>query len=337
MKVLCIIPARSGSKSLKNKNILNFNGLPLLTHSINHAKLSKYINRIIVSTDSYEYRDIALSYGAEVPFLRPYEISGDDSLDIEVFNHVLESLENMENYNPDLIVHLRPTHPIRNVIDIDKMIELLIDNNFADSIRSVVRSTETPFKMWFIENNFLVPVIKSDYEYYNSNRQILRDTFYQNGSIDVIRSSTIKTKKSMTGDKILSYLMDGDFDIDSIDDFIRSEKKMLISSTPLTFAFDIESIIDIDILSNGSHIQAKKNAIKLVNKLYDKENKIIILTNSFLNNSSTTKLELKSKLIDIGLKYHELSFNKPKADIYISNNSMLVNELQRIMKEGDLG
>lgn len=226
MEILCIIPARSGSKSLINKNILDFNGMPLFAHSINHAIKSKYINRVIVSTDSSHYREIALEYGAEAPFLRPIEISGDDSLDIEVFNHVLEILEKTEDYTPEIIVHLRPTHPLRNVCDIDRMINLLISNPTADSIRSVVRSSDTPFKMWFKENDFLVPVIESDFEYYNWNRQNLRETYTQNGSIDVIKVETLKLKNSMTGDRILCYLMDSDYDIDTMDDFIIAEKNI---------------------------------------------------------------------------------------------------------------
>lgn len=333
MKILCIIPARSGSKSLINKNIIDFCGIPLLAHSINHAKNSRYINRIIVSTDSKEYRDIALNYGAEVPFLRPNELSRDSSLDIDVFNHVIESLENQENYNPDIVVQLRPTYPIRNVYDIDKMIEHLINNHEADSIRSVVRSTETPFKMWFIENNYLVPVINSDFEYYNSNRQSLRETFTQNGSIDVIRVETIKTKKSMTGDKIISYLMDEDYDIDTIDDFIRSEKKLLVSSSPLIYGFDIDDLFEYENKLKRSHIKADGSIINLINRLYDSDNKIIIFARKSKIDLDNTKPEIKSKLRDLGLRYHELSFNNPEVDIYIANKSMLVRELQRIIKK----
>ena len=88
-KILSLIPARSGSKSVKNKNIRLINGRPMLAYSIQHAKESRYINRIIVTTDSEEYAAIAREYGAETPFLRPAEYATDTSLDIDVFRHAL--------------------------------------------------------------------------------------------------------------------------------------------------------------------------------------------------------------------------------------------------------
>jgi N-acylneuraminate cytidylyltransferase len=124
---------------------LIFAGLPLIAHSINQAKDSKYINRVIVSTDSKNYSEIAMQYGAEVPFLRPRTISQDESLDIDTFIHALEYKKFHENYVPDLVVHLRPTHPIRNVADIVNMIEIISKKIDADSIRSVVKASETPY------------------------------------------------------------------------------------------------------------------------------------------------------------------------------------------------
>ena len=91
-KVLAIIPARSGSKSVPHKNIRLINGKPMLAYSIEHAKESKYINRIILSTDSEEYAAIGREYGAEVPFLRPAEYATDTALDIDVFYHCLSFL-----------------------------------------------------------------------------------------------------------------------------------------------------------------------------------------------------------------------------------------------------
>ena len=96
-KILCIIPARSGSKGIKNKNIINFSGKPLLAWSIEQAQKCKYEMKIIVSTDSQEYADISIKYGAEVPFLRPLEISDDLSTDFEFIKHCIDWLKKNEN------------------------------------------------------------------------------------------------------------------------------------------------------------------------------------------------------------------------------------------------
>ncbi|MGV3240479.1 cytidylyltransferase domain-containing protein, partial [Streptococcus hyovaginalis] len=152
-KVLAVIPARSGSKSIKDKNIRLLNGMPMLAYSIKHALASKKIDRVIVSTDSEIYARIAKQYGAEVPFIRPASISTDTSLDIEVFQHVLEYLNNEEMYNPDIIVHLRPTYPIRNVQDIDNMIDMMINDETIDSVRCVAPAKELAYKMWRMDEN----------------------------------------------------------------------------------------------------------------------------------------------------------------------------------------
>ena len=116
-KILCLIPARSGSKGLPHKNIKEFNGIPLIVHSILQAINCKYSSkiRIIVSTDSQEYADIANQWGAETPFLRPVEISQDTSIDYEFIKHSLDWLSENENYKPDIILQLRPTYPTRSI------------------------------------------------------------------------------------------------------------------------------------------------------------------------------------------------------------------------------
>ena len=107
---MCIIPARSGSKSIPHKNIYNLGGHPLIAWSIKAALNAESIDRVIVSTDSEEYKDISIEYGAEVPFLRPKNISEDNSTDLEFFQHVIGVFKET-SYNPDLIIHLRPTTP----------------------------------------------------------------------------------------------------------------------------------------------------------------------------------------------------------------------------------
>ena len=171
-KILAIIPARGGSKSIKNKNIANLFGKPLIYHSIKTAKDSKLIQKIIVSTDSNKIRSIALKYGAEVPFLRPKKLANDSSKDFGVINHAIKWLEK-QNYYPDLIVHLRPTYPMRNVRFIDKNITLALKQNDFDAMKTVVETSQTPFKMWYKKNR-LKPVLGNLKEYFNFPRQLLK-------------------------------------------------------------------------------------------------------------------------------------------------------------------
>ena len=111
MQVLAIIPARSGSKGVPNKNIRVVAGKPLLCWAIEIAKATPEIDRVIVSTDDASYAEIARKCGGETPFLRPKALAGDLSTDLEVFLHALNWLRIKENYNPDIVVNLRPTAP----------------------------------------------------------------------------------------------------------------------------------------------------------------------------------------------------------------------------------
>jgi CMP-N,N'-diacetyllegionaminic acid synthase len=227
-EILALIPARAGSKSIVGKNIRPFKGKPLLCHSIDHAKAATLVTRIIISTDSEQYADIAKKHGAEVPFLRPIEFAQDDTLDYPVFEHALNWLAEHENYHPDVIVHLRPTAPFRDPKQIDAAIQLLLDTPEADAVRSVIEAKDTPYKMWRIEKNKLVPLLRleGNPEPYNSPRQSLPKIYWQNANIDVVRATTILEKKSMTGEVILPFVMrkDADVDIDTTADLERARK-----------------------------------------------------------------------------------------------------------------
>lgn len=219
MKILAIIPARSGSKGFPDKNIKDLNGKPLIAHSIQHALDSELIDRVIVSTDSQKYAEIANEHGAETPFLRPAEYAQDDSTDLVVFQHVLDRLHMDENYIPDICVHLRPTYPVRNVTDIDKAIEIMVRDEKIDCVRTVAPAPFTPFKMWFMrEDETLVPACEQGNfftEPWNLPRQQLQPAFIQTANIDVIRTNTILKKGSMTGDYIHGMVVEHKVDIDS--------------------------------------------------------------------------------------------------------------------------
>lgn len=219
-RVLAIIPARGGSKGLKNKNILELNGHPLIAYSIEAALLSKYINKVICSTDSIDIKKIAIKYGAEAPFLRPKKISGDLSTDLECFEHAIDWLKKNENYEPDLIVQLRPTSPLRTISMIDEAIKIMLQNDAYTSLRAICHPQHTPHKMWVLnENNSMSPLLKlkNNKEPFNTNRQLLPEVFIQTGSIDITRTSTIKKLKSMTGKKIFPYIVNESYFVD-IDD-----------------------------------------------------------------------------------------------------------------------
>ena len=230
IRILCIIPARSGSKGLPHKNIKDYRGKPLLAWSIEQAQLCRYDMKIVVSTDSKEYADIAMKYGAEAPFLRPSEISGDLSTDYECMKHSVEWLKQNQQYYPDIVLQLRPTSPLRNVEDINNAIGLFLENreNY-DSLRSVIEFEKSPYKMYTLTENTLVPLFKKvddiD-EPYNQCRQILPKCYLHNGYIDIFNTSILETE-TISGEKIYPYVMDKeeDLDIDTNDDLEKARSR----------------------------------------------------------------------------------------------------------------
>ena len=236
MNILCLIPARSGSKGIKDKNIKLFKGEPLLSWSIKQALGSSFKKdmRIIVSTDSLIYGKIALKYGAEVPFLRPKEISQDLSTDKEFIIYTVNRLEREQDYKPELILQLRPTYPLRDIKIIDNCIQTFIDNYTKyDSLRTVVPFNKSPYKMYTLEDNNLKPLFKNANlknkiykEPYNECRQNLPETYLHNGYVDILKTSILKNDV-ISGDKIYGYIMNEDNidDIDYLEDWVNCENK----------------------------------------------------------------------------------------------------------------
>jgi len=219
MRILAIIPARGGSKGIPRKNLLDVNGLPLVAHSVRHALAADVIDRVVVSTDDEEIRAVAVAYGAEVPFLRPTEIAQDQTLDLPVFEHALRFLDDTEGYRPDLVVHLRPTAPVRRPEWIDQAVLLLANDPEADSVRSVSPPDKHPYRIFRIgSDGYLDSIMKHEHPVpYLLRRQELPAMYYYNCVIDVTRPRTIFGKRSMTGDRMLPFVMSADesFDIDS--------------------------------------------------------------------------------------------------------------------------
>jgi N-acylneuraminate cytidylyltransferase len=162
--------------------------------------------------------------------MRPEEFARDQSTDIEVFVHALKWLGEHEGYYPDIIVQLRPTSPVRFLQDIEKCIRTLIESPDADSLRVVTPAPITPYKMWTITDPLqpMQPLLRLEgvKEPFNEPRQRLPQIHWQTGTLDVMWSRTILEKKSMTGDKILPYVIENTFaiDIDDIESFSKAAK-----------------------------------------------------------------------------------------------------------------
>jgi N-acylneuraminate cytidylyltransferase len=226
-KVLAIIPARGGSKKIPRKNIRLLAGLPMIVYSIQAAKESRYISKLLVSTDDQEIAEVARSWGAEVPFLRPQELAGDRVTDLPVFQHVLQFLEEKENYRPDIVVHLRPTAPLRRAEHIDAAIDLYLSRR-PDCVRSIAAATQHPYKMWKTKDGVLTPFLSylnREEEYFNQPRQALPSAYIQNGSVDIINPEIITKKHSMSGDNLLGFVMDemDSVNVDQEEDFLLAD------------------------------------------------------------------------------------------------------------------
>lgn len=231
-EVLVLIPARGGSKSVPRKNIIPLLGKPMIAWAIEHALASQFVTRVIVSTDDEEIANVARMFGAEAPFLRPPEISGDLSLDIEFHQHALLWLSANENYVPEMVVCLRPTPPSRLPATIDRAIELFAENPEAHSLRSVHLASQTPFKMWTIDaGRYMkhVAPLPEVREPYNQPRQKLPLVYWQDGYIDITRPQVILEMNSTTGEKILPFIIDEPaVDIDYPDELEAAEAQLRV-------------------------------------------------------------------------------------------------------------
>ncbi|MCD6288309.1 MAG: acylneuraminate cytidylyltransferase [Candidatus Hydrogenedentes bacterium] len=349
LEIMAFIPARSGSKSVVDKNIRPIMGKPMLAYSVEQALASRLITRTIVSTDSERYAEIAREYGAETPFLRPDDISQDDSTDLEAFTHALNWLLENEQYRPDLCVHLRPTYPVRKPEEIDEAIQLLIDHPEADSVRSIAPAKETPFKMWFMAGDgILTPVVQTDIpEAHSRPRQQLPTTYLQNACIDVLRTETITKLKSMTGTKTLGYLMDENFDIDTVEQLKNAETFLAQAGNERseqsdgvpkldgqkTFCFDIDGVL-AELTPDCQYDQAGPitDNVELVNALYDQGHTIVLFTARGTVTGIDWADVTKKQMEQWGVKYHELLFGKPSADYYVDDRFIDIERLRSIVE-----
>jgi len=227
--ILALIPARGGSKGIPRKNIREFAGYPLIAWSIAAGLQAHTVNRVIVSTDDEEIAAIAREYGAETPFMRPPELAQDQTTDLPVFEHALKWLEESEGYQPDVVVQLRPTSPIRPKDCVDGAVKILMEHPDADCVRGVVSAGQNPYKMWRFDSHDrpMKPLLEAEgiAEPYNAPRQSLPLVYWQTGHIDAIRASTIRGKHSLTGNTVYPLVIDARYtvDIDNLSDWAMYE------------------------------------------------------------------------------------------------------------------
>jgi len=217
--IVALIPARSGSKGVPNKNIKHIDGIPLIAYSIAAALKSTLVDRVIVSTDSEEYAKIARNYGAETPFIRPKNISGDLATDLEFFKHAIDWLQKNENFVPEYFIHLRPTTPFRDPKILDKAIKEFICSDYS-ALRSCHKMSESSYKTFEVENDVFKCICNgnSDIESSNIARQSLPVTYDANGYIDIVRSKMISKCSIIHGDKVKAFITNTSHEIDEISD-----------------------------------------------------------------------------------------------------------------------
>jgi YrbI family 3-deoxy-D-manno-octulosonate 8-phosphate phosphatase len=256
-EILALIPARGGSKGIPRKNIRNFAGYPLLAWSIAAGLQSELVTRVIVSTDDEEIAVMAHEFGAETPFLRPGELAQDDITDLPVFEQALTWLNENEGYQPEVVVQLRPTSPIRPRGLVDDAVRVLLAHVEADCVRGVVPAGQNPHKMWRLPEGANGPMknlldVEGIPEPYNTPRQSLPSVYWQTGHIDAIRTVSILEKKSLTGDVIYPIVIDSRYtvDIDNLYDWARYEHLVMTS--------------ELDFVSPGRQRRSMPETIKLL-------------------------------------------------------------------------
>ena len=218
MSLLALIPARIGSKGILKKNIKLLSGKPLIAWTIEAAKKTKYIDRIVVSTDDIEISNIAKNYGAEVSFIRPRKLATDKAASIDV---VLHAIQNLPKF--DWIVLLQPTSPLRTPSDIDGIFDFCLKNKAVSAV-SVSESLSHPY--WIFKkdkSSRLTPFISNRPKIFR--RQDLPKTYTLNGSLYLAKVKWILKHKSFVKKETLGYVMthENSLDIDTLEDWKWAE------------------------------------------------------------------------------------------------------------------
>ena len=224
---LGIIPARGGSKGLPGKNIKELCGKPLIAWSIESGLKSKYLDEVMVTTDSKDIANIAKQYGASVPFLRPDVLASDTATSFDAIKHTIEFYKNEFDKEFDYIVLIEPTSPLREARDIDIAIEQLFNSN-ADSIVGICKTEDQnpAFLVFKNEKDFI-----SGYENHDMKilrRQDIKDVYFFEGTIYISKTDVLLNKKTFYHENTIGYVVPKykSLEIDDIDDFIMVEAIM---------------------------------------------------------------------------------------------------------------
>lgn len=209
---IAIIPARAGSKRIPGKNTRELAGHPLLAYSIAAARASGVCDRILVSTDSPDIAAVAETYGAEVPGLRPHEMSGPDAHDIEFLRHAMEEWAPGED--SQLWVIARPTSPLRSAASIVAARSQLLEATWADSIRALRKVTEHPGKMWRVNDSGEATTYLDQGGAYNGPTQNLEPLYVQASSLEIVRRGAALRHQSIAGARVLAFFLPEGQDLD---------------------------------------------------------------------------------------------------------------------------
>lgn len=222
MTVYALIPARSGSKGVPDKNIRKLGGHALLEWAIKSCLKCRDIDKVIVSTDSAVYAEIANRAGALTPFIRPARISGDRSTDYDFMKHAIDWFSS-NNMLPKYIAHIRPTTPYRNPLVLSQAINVFKSNKDATALRSVHEMSETAYKSLEISVDGLLMSIgnngSTELDVVNNARQSFPVTYQANGYIDIIRTDFVIKNQLLHGNKVLPFITDKVTEVDSMNDF----------------------------------------------------------------------------------------------------------------------
>lgn len=221
-EVLAIIPARGGSKGVARKNIKNLCDKPLIAWTIEEALKSKYIDRLVVSTEDKEIAEISRKYGAEIPFTRPKELAQDETPGIEPILHCVKWIIENENFYPDYTCTLQCTSPFRKAKDIDEALEIIIKKD-SDSIIGVCESEVSPYWMKKVKNGKLKDFIEDGPIY--ARRQDMPRIYRLNGAIYIGKTDILIKNKSWHTDNTIPYIMNriDSIDVDDLVDFKFAE------------------------------------------------------------------------------------------------------------------
>lgn len=226
--IIALIPARSGSKRVADKNIRPLAGHPVMAYTIAAARQSGFFSAILVSTDSEQYAEVARNYGAEVPFLRPIEISGDVSPDIEWVEFTLKRLKEMRR-EYDCFSILRPTSPFRLPETIQRAWKEFLAEEGVDSLRAVEKCREHPGKMWVIRGKRMMPLLPispAELPWHSTPYQALPEVYAQNASLEIAYSRVVFQGRTIAGEVVMPFLTQGyeGFDVNRPYDWALAEE-----------------------------------------------------------------------------------------------------------------